>query len=313
MDNSNIVKMLEWPEGKVDVVFDSDTFNEIDDQYALAYMIKSPEKLNVKAIYAAPFFKGVPPFTQMKPFKSSSPGDGMEKSYQEIMNILTLLGEEERKKIVYRGSEQYLPSETEPVVSDAARDLAERAMQYSSDNPLYVIAIAAITNVASALLLKPEIKNRMVVIWLGGHSFEWPDTMEFNMAQDVTAARVLFSSGVPVVLLPCKGVVSSFSLSAPELDYWLGGKNELCDYLVKATKEYAVARGLLPTWKKPIWDVTAVGWLLNKEFMEGRYEPSPIPTYDYHYAFDKSRHLIRYIYHINSDALFKDLFEKLTQ
>ncbi|GHV62016.1 hypothetical protein AGMMS49587_07680 [Spirochaetia bacterium] len=40
-------------------------------------------------------------------------------------------------------------------------------MHYSEDNPLYVIAIGTITNVASALLIKPEIKDRIVIIWLG--------------------------------------------------------------------------------------------------------------------------------------------------
>ena len=42
------------PKGKVDVVIDTDTYNEIDDQFAVAYLIKSDEKLNLKAIYAAP-------------------------------------------------------------------------------------------------------------------------------------------------------------------------------------------------------------------------------------------------------------------
>ncbi len=36
MENSEILKKLERPQGKIDVVLDTDTFNEIDDQYALA-------------------------------------------------------------------------------------------------------------------------------------------------------------------------------------------------------------------------------------------------------------------------------------
>lgn len=312
MDNVTLMKMLQRPAGKVDVVFDSDTYNEIDDQYALAYLVKSSDKLNIQAIYAAPFYKGNPPFNKLKSIKSDSPGDGMEKSYQEILNILTLLGAEEYKQMTYRGSDRYLPSETEPVVSPAAQDLANRAMDYSSDNPLYVVAVGAITNIASALLLNPQIKERIVVVWLGGHSQEWPDTVEFNMAQDIAAARVVFGCGVPLVQLPCRGVVSAFSLSAPELDYWMAGKNELCDYLVRRTKDYAVLREMLPTWKKPIWDVTAVAWLISDEFMEDRYEPAAIPTYDFHYAHDKTRHLMKYVYHINTDALLVDMFKKLT-
>ena len=236
----------------------------------------------------------------------------MEKSYAEILRILTLLGAEELKQSVYRGSARYLPSETEAVVSPAAEDLAERAMAYSSENPLYVIAIGAITNIASAILLNPGICERIVVIWLGGHSHDWPDTLEFNMAQDVAAARVVFGSGVPLVQLPCKGVVSAFTLSAPELDCWMAGKNALCDYLVHRTKDYASSKSDLLPWKKPIWDVTAVGWLVDEDFMLDRYEPTPIPTYDYHYAFDKSRPLMKYVYYINTEKLMKDMLDKLS-
>lgn len=155
-DQAKLISRLKKPEGKVDVVIDTDTYNEIDDQFALAYLIKSDEKLNLKAIYAAPFFNQ----------KSSGPADGMEKSYQEILRVLTLMGKEDLKDVVFRGSTQYMPSEEEPVLSDASKDLAARAMEYTEENPLYVIAIGAITNVSSALLMKPEIKDRIVLICL---------------------------------------------------------------------------------------------------------------------------------------------------
>jgi len=63
-----------------------------------------------------------------------------------------------------------------------------------------------------------------------------------------------------------------------------------------------------------IWDVTAVAWLLNEgdRFMLTRLEPTPIPEYDHHYAFDLRRPPCRAAYHIHRDALFQDLFEKLT-
>ena len=134
--------------------------------------------------------------------KSTGPADGMEKSYQEIMNILTLLEREDLKSNVFRGSTSYMSSETEPVISDAAKDLAERAMDYSEENPLYVIAIGAITNVSSALLINPEIKNRIVLIWLGGNAVHWPHNREFNLFQDVAGARIVFGCGVPLVQLP---------------------------------------------------------------------------------------------------------------
>ena len=116
-DDAKLVMRLQKPKGKVDVVIDTDTYNEIDDQFAVAYLIKSDEKLNLKAIYAAPFHNE----------KSTGPADGMEKSYQEIMNILTLLEREDLKSNVFRGSTSYMSSETEPVISDAAKDLVKTA------------------------------------------------------------------------------------------------------------------------------------------------------------------------------------------
>jgi inosine-uridine nucleoside N-ribohydrolase len=101
----------------------------------------------------------------------------MEKSYNEIFNVLALMGREDLKPLVKRGSAAYLPSEKEAADSEAARNLADLAMQYSEDKPLYVIAVGAI---------------------------RWPDNREFNLIQDVAAARVIFNCGAAVVLLPCK-------------------------------------------------------------------------------------------------------------
>jgi inosine-uridine nucleoside N-ribohydrolase len=301
--NISLLRRLQKPAGPVDVVIDTDTYNEIDDQFALAFLIKSGEKLRLKGIYAAPFFNQ----------NSSSPADGMEKSYHEIFNVLTLMKRDDLKPLVKRGSARYLSSETEPVDSEAARTLAELAAGYSPEKPLYVIAIGAITNVASTILLKPEIIDRMVIVWLGGHALHWPDTKEFNMMQDVAAARIIFGCGAALVQLPCMGVVSAFAAGGPELEHWLRGKNELCDYLVDYTSKSALKDGGLPNWTRVIWDVTAVGWLLDGDFMADRLEHSPIPEYDHHYGFDPHRHLYRYVYHINRDKLFEALFKKLSE
>ena len=302
MTNEQRMKNLSVPKGMIDVVLDTDAYNEVDDQFAISYMLKSKEKLNTKAIYAAPFFNG----------NSVSPKDGMEKSYNEIFKILSLAGEE---CDVFRGSEKYLDDENTPVISSAAEDLVQRAKNYSPEKPLYVVAIGAITNIASAILLNPDIIENIVVVWLGGHGLHYHNTKEFNMYQDVAAARVVMQSGVPFVQLPCVGVVDKFAVSKQELEFWLKGKNPLADYLatnaIAAAEAYAKGRA----WTRVIWDVTAVGWLLNDSdrFMQSRVIPTPIPTYDNFYATDYNGHPMRYVYSINRDNLMNDLFEKLTK
>ena len=302
MMNEQRLNNLSVPQRRVDVVLDTDAYNEIDDQFAISYLLRSKEKLNTKAIYAAPFFNS----------NSESPKDGMEKSYDEIFKLLLLLDE---KVDVFKGSEMYLENENTPVISHAAQDLAERVNNYSPQNPLYVVAISAITNVASAILLNPEVAENTVVIWLGGHALHYHHTKEFNMYQDVAAARVVMQSGVPFVQLPCMGVVSNFTVSKPELEFWLKGKNALADYLAENTIKEAESYAKGTAWTRVIWDVTAVAWLLNdsERFMESRIIPTPIPTYDNLYATDFNSYPMRYVYNIKRDALMTDLFRKLTK
>ncbi len=295
------LRMLDCPKGPVSVVLDTDAFNEIDDQYAIALALRA-EKLSLEALYAAPFFNNL----------ATSPGDGMERSFGEIQKLLGLL---KLSRPVFKGAAGYLPDEATPVSSPAALDLAQRAMKFSPGRPLYVVAIGAITNVASALLLQPEIADRMVVIWLGGHALHWPDNGEFNIRQDVAAARVVFNSGVPLVMLPCRGVVSEFATTEPELRHWLSGKNALCDYLVRHTVAAAEQYAAKKVWSRVLWDVTAVGWLLNddRRFMLDRLIPTPIPEYDHHWAQDPRRPLCKYVYHIQRDALLGRLFQELSK
>lgn len=301
MDRERRIRNLLVPDRKVDVVLDTDAYNEIDDQFAIAYMFKSKEKLNPKAIYAAPFFNKM----------SVSPKDGMEKSYDEIFKLLDLMGE---KCEVFKGSDNYLVDEETPNISPAAQDLAKRVENYSPENPLYVVAIGAITNIASAILLNPNVAENAVVVWLGGSAHQYRN-WEFNMEQDIAAARVVMMSGVPFVQLPCCGVVDRFTVSKPELEYWLKGKNPLANYLAENTIREADSYAKGTAWTRVIWDVTAVAWLLNDEdrFMNADIMPVWIPQYDKYYDPHYRGELMRYVTGINRNVLMTDLFEKLTK
>lgn len=300
---TEIIKNLEVPKGTIDAVLDTDTYNEVDDQFALAYMLRSNEKINIKAIYAAPFYNE----------KSSSPEDGMEKSYEEITRVLEYIGNSELKKIVYKGATRYLPDEKTAVNCDAVDNLIELARKYSSEKPLYVVAIATITNIASALIKAPDIADNIVIVWLGGHALHIGDSFEFNMYQDVAAARVVFNSEAPLIQIPCRGVVTHFAVSKPEFEFWLKGKNDLCDFLVGRVFDAQKNFDGKP-WTRVIWDVTAVAWLLNENdrFMKSEIISAPIPEYDFKYAIGSGRKLIRYVTFINRDVLLEDLVNKLT-
>lgn len=184
------------PEGRIQMVLDADMFNEVDDQYALAFALRSPERIHLRAVYAAPFMNQ----------RAKSPGEGMEKSYHETLRVLKVL-DEPSEEFVFRGSDRYLPDQSTPVESPAARHLIKLAHE-EREGPLYVVGLGAASNLASALLFDPTILGHVVYVWIGGQPHSRKSALDFNLKQDIPAAQVLFDSGVPLVHIPAgKSVV----------------------------------------------------------------------------------------------------------
>jgi purine nucleosidase len=289
---------LEPPNGKARMVLDTDTYNEIDDQFAVVYALLSPEQMTVEAIYAAPFHNE----------RSDGPADGMEKSYEEILRLLDRLNRSP-DSFVFKGSAGYLSDVCVPQESAAARDMVERAMTNTPDDPLYVVAIGAITNVASAILMEPAIIEKIVVVWLGGHALYWPHTREFNLQQDIPAARLILDCGVPLVHIPCMGVTSHLFTTLTELDTFVRGKSAVGDYLCEIYENYFpdhYARS------KVIWDIATIAYLIDSGWVPTDLAHSPILTDQMTWSIDQSRHFIRTATHVHRDPIFRDLFDKMT-
>lgn len=290
----NILKQLSSDE-ILDVILDTDAYNEIDDQFAIAYAMRSPEKINLLSINAAPF----------KNARAKSAKDGMEQSYNEIFKIVSLT-DKNANIPVFRGSESFLESKKTCVESPAVDNIINTVK--NSNKKIYILAIGAITNVASAIIKCPDIINNSVVVWLGGHSLHSPDTKEFNLKQDIIAAQVVFDSKIPLVHVPCGGVTTEFITTVPELEYYLRGKNELCDYLCDIVADFTKGQYAR---SKIVWDVVAIAALVKGEALSMVIIPTPIITSDYRYAFDMSRHHYIYVRSLSRDKIYGDLFKKL--
>ena len=329
MTQEQLLKNLQSPTNIIDVILDTDAYNEIDDRFAIAYLLRNKERLNTKAIYAAPFFS-----TKVETTK-----EGMEKSYDVILDILDLMNE---NVPIYKGSTTYLKnevpyeqrlynvykrdfneykgapapnSENEYIDSPAARDLVSRAKNYSPENPLYVVCIGAITNIASAILMDKSIAENIVVVWLGGKAHHHINAKEFNLVQDYTAVRTIMNSGVPFVQVPCLGVTSHFKISKPEIEKWLIGTTPIADYLAKETIECMNDWAKSDFWTTSLYDVCAVAWLLNdnERFMNYRIENVRLPNFDGFYEQPLSDKKMCYVFYLERDPLMKDLFDKITQ
>ncbi|MBT3605824.1 MAG: nucleoside hydrolase [Candidatus Latescibacteria bacterium] len=295
LTDAEMIERLQPPTGKVRIVLDTDTYNEVDDQFAVAHALLSPDQMSVEALYAAPFYNG----------RSDGPADGMERSYDEILRLLDRLNVAD-DGLVFRGSAGYLEAADKPQESDAVRDLIDKAM--SSDELLYVVAIGAITNVASAILLAPEIINKIVVVWLGGHEHHCPSAREFNLKQDMFASQLMFNCGVPFVQIPCRSVASHLLTTLTELEAHVEGKSAVGDFLTETVRGYHKDHF---AWAKEIWDISATAYLIHSDWVSTRVVHSPILTDQCTFSHDSGRHFMRTAVHLNRNAIFADLFRKL--
>ena len=354
IDHKKIADALQFPtEEIVDIVIDTDAYNEVDDQFAIAWALRSPERINVEAVYAAPFCsqalgKMMVMFGQ-KPIRltremlgegvhfADTPAEGMELSYQEILHLFSLLDISPEGR-VFRGSTAYIEDDPGrgPVESEAARDLVRRAMARPEGKRLYVLAIGAITNVVSALMMEPAIADKITVVWLGGQPPYFKNGVEFNLLQDMPASQHIFNCGVPLVLIPCLGVASHLTVTMSELETRLIGRSKVGDYLGRivmdalkpsggffAMKGYTGGMDDVPAevWKRyptkasapsrTVWDISTVGYIMNPNWTVSSLAPSPVLNDDMTWGRDEARHPIRLCYYLNRNPIFGDLFEKL--
>lgn len=341
--------LLEPPTAPVRLIIDTDAHNEIDDQYAMAWTLLSSDRLRLEGVLAEPYSHGhhrAPLLQAYEALKADAnaalpeallsyrrsalnmlandidpysiryvgTAEGMELSYQEILKIFGLLDQPPEGK-VFRGSETYLTSLDQPIRSPATEFLIERA--FASDEPLYVGGIACLTNLASAILIEPEIITRIVVTWTSSYPscVTLNNRPSLNLVQDPLASKLIFDCGVPHVYLPGYYVGEQLKLSLPDMERWVRGQGKIGDYLYHLYTHNPIhpMQGINDyfgrTWV--IWDLINFAWMMHPEWVPSQLVRSPILTDDLYWQHDPNRHWMREAYQIDRDAIFRDFFAKL--
>ena len=312
-------RRLALPRGRVQAVIDTDAANEIDDQFALAWALLSPERIEVLGLYAEPFS-----FAHRRAALPAAPADappfnppamGMERSYQEILRICGMLGSDAGAR-AFRGTPGYLPAEGPPPASDAVEHLIATARAMPGDTPLYVVALGCPTNVAAALLLAPDIARRIVVVWTSGYPSHAPHVNDsFNLEQDARASRLLVDSGVPLVYLPGFHVGAQLRLSLAEADRHLRGRGAIGDALHRLFTRNPLWAILPGEAREPyswvIWDLINIAWLIEPDWVPSTLVDTPALDAALRWERRPGRPPMREAHAVQRDAIFRDFFAKL--
>lgn len=289
---------------KLRMLVHTDCKNEADDQYALAHHLMTP-KFDVVGIIAGHF----------DVFQDRYPkGETAKASYDEIRKVLTLMHLEGCCPVAL-GAGSGLADGCTPIDSEGARLIIEEAMK-DDPRPLFIAMQGAVTDLASAILMKPEICGRMTAIWIGGGIY--PDGgWEFNLMQDPAAANVVLRSKMPLWQVPMN-VYKQMSVSLAELQVKVRPYGAIGKYLFEQMVEFNMQCADVPHWPHgEIWglgDQGTISVLMEESEKTDIYNEIEAPGVDEktgRYLYGEGNRAIRVYHTLNTRLTLEDFFCKL--
>ena len=174
------------------IFFDADTANEVDDLYAIVRAL-SASNWQLTALASAQWQAS-----------HLAPDNSIDFSQQLNERLLAMLGRQDIPSP--RGGHRRMYDWGDPAIySAAAWELIRQAREVSDGQKLDVVAVGALTNIASALTIAPDIASKIRLHWLGS-TYDWDrkeqGLTDFNAMMDPQAARIMFESSVEMYVLP---------------------------------------------------------------------------------------------------------------
>jgi purine nucleosidase len=284
---------------KVPVILSTDVGNEIDDQWAVAYLLVDPQDFDVRGIISA--------------HAPSLPDPSARYTYlvlrDEVENRLDMV----QHPPLFEGSSVALKNLTTPERNAGVDFLVSSSRHFSSAHRLTVLTIGAATDVASAILEDPSIADRIRVVAMGFNN--WPEGGdEFNVANDPRAWQVILDSHVPVVVGCADVCRANLSLTLEQarklismhgpVGAWLW--SEFQAWYFRFVKPLRVD-DFSKSWV--IWDIITVAYVNG--FTSQRTYPRPSLTDKMQFAHSSNGGTITWITKVNTSKLWSDFLAKL--
>lgn len=251
---------------KIPVVLSTDVGNEIDDQWAIVYLLTQPD-FEVRGLLSA--------------HAPSLPDPSAHRSYRILQDIVEhRLGLNAHPPLL-EGASEPLANGTTPRPSAAAQFLVETSQSFSAERRLNVVVIGAATDLASALLIDPTMADRIRVVAMAFKNLSPDGAHEYNEQNDPEAWRLLLASRVPVVVGTGDVCQRFLSLNYGDAEALLRGHGPVAAWLWGEYQDwyYRNVKPLrVPDFSRSwvIWDVITLAYLQDM----AKTTEVPRPTLD---------------------------------
>ena len=163
----------------INIIFDTDINNELDDQHALAYLLSNGDIFNLEALTV----------------NATSTGGGIQNDVDEAKRILQLYNLQNDVTVHVGAQRNFSAISTnfDPNNFDGI-GAVDAIIEGTNNVDATIVALGKLTNVALAILKDPTIVNRTRVVWLGSN---YPNNGEYNLQSDVDAMNYVLDSDIP--------------------------------------------------------------------------------------------------------------------
>ena len=179
--------------------------------------------------------------------------------------------------------------------------------------PLHVAFLGPLTDMASALLIEPQLAKRNVrVVWIGGG--EWPvGGREYNLLNDIAAANVVYRSGIEIWQIPSP-VYKMMAVSYAELHERVFDKGPLGKYLVEQLIDWNSRMVPGPIEHRSLGDSPAIGIMMYPDCGKSSWVAAPQFTNPgMNYVHEGKRGTVRLYRNVDQRFIQEDFFAKLNR
>jgi purine nucleosidase len=279
-----------------DVIVTTDCGADIDDQFAIAYLLLIPQ-VHVKAI--------VTTHAPSLPKKAES-------SAACVRDVMQRLGVSSPPP-VFAGSDVPLNGRM-PLRNPGVDFMLDTSRHYSTENRLVIITIGATTDVASAFLQDPTLGDRVEILTMGFNS--WPKgTDPWNIKNDPLAYQVILDSPAPITIGGADVCQKYLEFDDKSIARMLQGHGEFATWLNSLFDNWITNNAdLVASVVKPrswvIWDTVVVAHLLGFT-TEETYPRPALNLVDLTFSLPKTEKTIRWVTAINSEKMWPDFVQRL--
>jgi len=286
---------LAW--SKIPVLLSTDIGNEVDDQWAVAYLLTNPD-FDVLAIVSA--------------HAPSLPDPSAHYTFEILKEAVEVRLAMSTHPPLFEGSSQPLAERTLPRMNAGVDYIVQASKKFDSRNRLSVLTIGAATDVASAIIADPEIADRIRVVAMAFTNSKSGN--EYNVENDVKAWQVLLDSHVPLIIGSGDVCRNYLSLTFDEAKKLIASEGTVGAWLWEEYKQWYF-RHVKPLrrddFSKPwiIWDIITLAYLEGMATAESL--PRPRLNADLSLSQGTPGETVQWITRVDSTRLWSDFIKKL--